>query len=353
MEPKRVSQRDIARAAKVHFTTVSLALRNSSSLPAKTRTRIQKLATEMGYRPDPMLTALQAYRKNVKSSSFVGTIAWINTYKVPSQLYKGKFTLVYLAGARQRCEELGYKLEEFNLSDTSKARLSNIFQARNIQGILLPPQPYNRAHLSFDWEKYSAVAFGYSLSRPSLHKVANAQYTSSRMGVRTLRKYGYRRIGFVTTHNTDERTDQNFSSGYLAEQRRAKPSEQIPMLILRDMDAEEQKRDFARWYRKHRPAVILTMYNRIPDFMEEQKISYSECGLALLILDSTHDGHFAGIDQNDHLIGRSAVDFLVGMMHRNERGVPDIPLRILVEGKWIEGKTVFHQNLTKAAKKRS
>jgi LacI family repressor for deo operon, udp, cdd, tsx, nupC, and nupG len=353
MVPKRVSQRDIAQAAKVHFTTVSLALRNSASLPEETRLRIQKLAEEMGYRPDPMLSALQAYRKTVKSSRFVGTIAWINCHKAVNPLQRSPFVRTYLGGAMERCEELGYKLETFNLWDTSKARLSNILQARNIQGLLLPPQPHNRAHLNFDWENYSAVAFGYSLSRPSLHIVANAQYTSARMGMRTLRKYGYRRIGFVTTRNTDERTDQNFSAGYLSEQRREKPSDQIPMLMLSDHGpnrtvdhtAAEQKKDFAAWYKKYRPTVVLTMYNRVASFMEEMQIPYTECGLALLIMNTEDYGKYAGIDQNDHLIGRSAVDFLVGMMHRNERGVPETPLRVLVQGKWIEGKTVFRQNL--------
>jgi len=349
---QRISQRDIAKSANVHFTTVSLALRNSPSLPEATRLRIQKLAQEMGYRPDPMLSALQAYRKTVKASGFKGAIAWINSYKNPADLYLGRFTRLYLAAARKRCEELGYGLEEFNLAEVSTARLSKIFHARNIQGILLPPQPHNRSHINFDWENFSAVAFGYSLSRPRLHIVANAQYSSARMGVRVLRKYGYRRVGFVTTMNSDERTDQNFSSGYLTEQRRASSADEIPVLYLKDYhDASIQQVEFFRWYKKHRPAVILSLYDRVSLFMKDLGISFNECGLALLILDPSSEGEFAGVDQNDALIGTSAVDFLVGMIHRNERGVPKTPLRVLVEGKWIDGKSVSHQHVRKAAKK--
>lgn len=47
------------------MTTVSLALRNHPRLPEKTRHRIQKLAKEMSYRPDPVLQALVAYRGKV------------------------------------------------------------------------------------------------------------------------------------------------------------------------------------------------------------------------------------------------------------------------------------------------
>ena len=36
----------------------------------------------------------------------------------------------------------------------------------------------------------------------------------------------------------------------------------------------------------------------------------------------------------------AAVDFVVGMLHRNERGVPVVPHRLLIDGVWIEGTTV-------------
>jgi hypothetical protein len=48
----------------------------------------------------------------------------------------------------------------------------------------------------------------------------------------------------------------------------------------------------------------------------------------------------AGIIQNESLVGRTAVETLVAMLHRNECGVPATPLRILVEGKWINSGEV-------------
>jgi len=59
---QRVTMRQVATRAGVHSTTVSLALRNHPSLPVETRERLQALAKEMGYRPDPMLGALMHYR---------------------------------------------------------------------------------------------------------------------------------------------------------------------------------------------------------------------------------------------------------------------------------------------------
>ncbi len=352
MVSNKISQRDIAERAKVHFTTVSLALRNSATLPETTRVRIQNLAKEMGYRPDPMLSALQAYRKNVKTAAYEGTIAWINTHTPPQRLYAmGAHIVAYRAGALRRCEELGYRLEDFQLMGMTSARLSRIFQTRNIQGLLLPPQPRNRCRFKLDWENYSAVSFGSTLSWPQLHVVTSAQYRASRIAARQLLSYGYRRIGFVTTHNSDERTDQNFSAGFSVEQRRLKPKDQIPMLILEDQPAPLEKKDFARWYKSFRPDVILSQYYRIPYYMEELGISPVECGLALLARNSDSD-EFAGIDQNDFQIGYHAVDFLVGMMHRNERGIPATPLRLLIEGKWVNGRSVARQNFKEKIFKR-
>jgi len=45
--------RDVARAAGVHQTTVSLALRNHASIPAATRERIKAAAAELGYKQIP------------------------------------------------------------------------------------------------------------------------------------------------------------------------------------------------------------------------------------------------------------------------------------------------------------
>ncbi|MEI8310547.1 MAG: LacI family DNA-binding transcriptional regulator [Verrucomicrobiota bacterium] len=332
MAENRIGLADIAREAKVHITTVSLALRDSPRLPATTKSRIQELARKLGYQPDPMLSALTAYRHNAKIKKAQGTLAWIAESRAI------KFEL-YHQGALQRCEELGYKLDRFALREMRPARLSKVLRARNIQGLLFAPQARNRAHLNLAWEEFSAVTFGFTLARPQLHVVTNAQYRSARMGMRALRSCGYRRIGFISTHNTEERTDQNFSSGYMVEQARLKKCDRIPMLIFKDNSREEQLRDLSAWHRKYQPDAILDHYNQVPFYMRELGISYDQCGLATLVR-ANDETELAGVNQNDLVIGRTAVDFVVGMIHRNERGIPEIPFRLLVQGTWFDGKSI-------------
>ena len=68
---------DVARAAGVHQTTVSLALRNDPRLPAATRERIQAHAKKLGYRPDPMLAALNFYRASRHAVKAPPTMAFL------------------------------------------------------------------------------------------------------------------------------------------------------------------------------------------------------------------------------------------------------------------------------------
>ncbi len=60
-----VTIKDIARRAGVAHTTVSRALRDSSLISSDTRQRIQKLASEMGYRPSMAARSLKTNRSQV------------------------------------------------------------------------------------------------------------------------------------------------------------------------------------------------------------------------------------------------------------------------------------------------
>jgi hypothetical protein len=52
------------------------------------------------------------------------------------------------------------------------------------------------------------------------------------------------------------------------------------------------------------------------------------------------DRIFSGTDENTLTIGVAAMDLLVTLMHRNERGVPTTPRTVLIDSKWVPGTTV-------------
>jgi len=59
--------RDVARAVGVSHVAISLALRGDARISEKRRAEIKLAAERLGYRPDPMLSSLAAYRRTKQS----------------------------------------------------------------------------------------------------------------------------------------------------------------------------------------------------------------------------------------------------------------------------------------------
>ena len=118
----------------MHRGTVSLALKHSPRIPAETRERILKLAEEMGYVPDPMLSSLAAYRNRQRETSYHGTLAWLTNSRNGVNWRLSPHYLAYYEGALERARSYGYKLEVFDINSEgmTPGRLEKIFEARNI-----------------------------------------------------------------------------------------------------------------------------------------------------------------------------------------------------------------------------
>jgi len=82
----RTSMRDVANAVGVSVSAVSLAIRNSPRVSAAMRQKISAKLVEMGYQPDPMLSALAQYRRSKTTAPISAELAWINCWPVPKKL---------------------------------------------------------------------------------------------------------------------------------------------------------------------------------------------------------------------------------------------------------------------------
>src|SRR4051812_45510213 len=104
--PTRVTLRDIARAAGVHFSTVSLALRDHPRIPAETRERLRQLARELGYVADPLLASLSSYRSARRRVPFRSSLAWITNYPTANGWKQVELFHQYFLGAAERARSL-------------------------------------------------------------------------------------------------------------------------------------------------------------------------------------------------------------------------------------------------------
>jgi LacI family transcriptional regulator len=334
----RATLRDIAQRAGCHYSTVSLALRQHPRIPAATRLRIQKIAHQLGYQPDAMLAALCAYREQKQVSDRRGVIGWLTNHDTELGWRTSACNRDYFEGASSRAAERGYVLECFWLAQPGMtgARMSQILWTRNIQALLLPPQE-RLCSIDIAWHRFSAVTFGYTLLEPKLHLVSNHEYRTMGKLFNELQQRGYHRLGLVNRRDHDERVDHNWLAAYLVEQNQLRPKNRLPPLILDDWNDQA----FLAWFEAHRPDAIVT---RLPDVLRCLRTAGvktpAEVGVAFHSLDEGCKT-FSGMKKNSFQIGVMAVDLVIDMLHRNERGIPAIPYRLMVEGSWYEGNTLF------------
>ncbi|MFZ4777151.1 MAG: LacI family DNA-binding transcriptional regulator [Terrimicrobiaceae bacterium] len=337
----RITIRDLAKRLDLSHATISMALRDHPKIAEKTRCRVKEEAERCGYRPEPMLSALATYRQMKKAPIDHGRLAWLYNNLSRAQMFSTPLFRRYFEGACSRANSLGYCVDEFYLDETKMtgSRLSSILQARGIQGILLPPQPRLQLNkrLEMLWDQFSAVTFGFSLFHPQLHMVGSAQYRIGMATTRKLQELGYERIGFLETETFGLRTDNNFLAGFHMASLSVPTSRRIPPLSIPEALPLARISERVRsWITRWRIDALVCVSGIQHILIEAGCRVPEDCAVALLGWQSEFP-NMAGMDEQGELIGVAAVNFLVGMIHRGERGVPESPYRLLIEGKWRDG----------------
>jgi LacI family transcriptional regulator len=337
----RVTLRDIARRLKVTHTTVSRALRDSHQISAILREKVRRVANELGYRPDPMLAALAHYRRANINAPICSELAWINLWPNPKDLRKQREFDLYWKGAFAEAERCGFRLEEFTPDKTmTMARLKQIFRARNIHGVLLPPKAPGQVPVwdDFEWDGFCVVRFGHSIQHPNVHLVASDQMSDGLIAYENIRRNGYRRIGLVTNEFRSKNLVR-FAAGYLFGSMVVPEAERLNPLILAQVNAHEDEQALLAWIKHTRPDAIITDLASLKEMLGHigYQVPQDVALAAMSVLDGNAD---AGIDQNSGEIGRAAVQMLISLINRNERGIPKICREVLIEGCWVDGSTL-------------
>ena len=336
----RVTLSDIAHRLNVSHTTVSRALRNDRQISKSLSRQVQQMANQMGYRPDAMLSALASYRRSNKTQPIAAEIAWINFWPEPEQLRDVHEFNLYWQGAVTEAERAGYRLEEFYLNnDTPARRLERVLLTRNVRGILIPPTRHDVVPDwgSFQWENFCIVRFGQTLHPPKAHQVTADQFYDGVLAYEKIRDKGYLRIGLVTTGMGGKRL--RFLAGYMSAQAQDVASRRLRPLMFAETPGPESLSKLVVWLKAAKPDAILTDQSRLPDLLA--LAGYRVPTDVALATTSVVDGYAdAGIYQNSDEIGRAAVQLLISLIHHNQRGIPDVRREILVEGEWVDGRSL-------------
>lgn len=341
MSRERPTMQDVAKKAGVSCMSVSLALRNHPSLPEKTRERIQKLAEAMGYRPNPLVSAFVTSRRSKGKGNAQLPLAFLTSLASPDEWKKNSTYHQYFKGASARARQLGCQLDQFwyDRKSITPERMSDILFHRGISGIIVAPIAEPGGTLALDWSRFSSVALGYSMAEPRIHRACNHQFHTMLLALQHLHELGYERIGLATSLLDDKRVDHNWIAPYLYYTQQVMGVSPLPFLGEEEWD----EISFLKWFQAHKPEVVVTTRGEIREWLKKAGYQVPQ-KVGLFLLDQWEGmREVSCIDQNSELVGSAAMDLLLGQLYRNERGVPENPKVVLVEGALRPGKTVVRR----------
>ncbi|MBK1879305.1 LacI family DNA-binding transcriptional regulator [Pelagicoccus mobilis] len=343
--------KDVAKAAEVHVSTVSRALKRDPALPADTITRINSIAKQLGYRRNPLTTALMEARRRGSPARFqasIGLLAFSNKHTQNSE--RSWLARVY-KGASEAAKESGFAIEIYNLIQDGTNRpeqLERVLDSRGVQGLILPPE--HEAPLPFElpWDKYSYLSLhtGRATNTPRFNQIASNHHSSTTLACSQSYKRGYKKVGLVLRDHPSNQVDYGrLVLGAFYARSSLEPEEnQIPPLKITELEVDT----IAKWVKKHGPDVIIFAGGGFSLTFDQKELIKrlatkgvsigSEIGMVVLC--QLPGEGIAGIDERPEEIGKHALQLLGDQVCRNERGIPSDPLTHFVDGIWVEGDTL-------------
>lgn len=336
----RATLRDVALRAGVHQSTVSLALRNDPRIPTATRQRIQSVARSLDYRVDPLVAALMRTRRRRLASDPV-TLAYVTSYPTrfgwrPEHHARPDF----FPGAQAEAGRRGFKLEHFWMREPGigPKRFVEILRNRGIRGVVLGRLPPGQSSLDFEYERFSCVTLGHTLTSVALPRVAEDHFDTASQAMEQCVARGYRRVGFAFSEANDSpAVGERWLGAYCAQQHQFAEADRFPPYCEREPAA----RTFARWFEKHRPdAVIATHAAPVAEWLRALGVAVPG-DVGLVDLNPLPKQDFSGVRNDPARIGALAIELLVGLLQRNITGLAAGPReQVLLPGHWCEGSTL-------------
>jgi LacI family transcriptional regulator len=185
-----VTLQDVAARAGVSAKSVSRVVNRQGEISEATRTRIQAVIDELGYRPNSVARSLLRQRTNT-----LAAVAWGIEYFGPSRT---------ITGIEQQAEELGYSVFLILVREPEKHEHKEILDAlvsRRVDGIVwaVPEVGENRSWLNAGWlRQLPPIAFLSMSALPGVRVVAVNNRGGARTATDHLIQRGRRKIGIIT-----------------------------------------------------------------------------------------------------------------------------------------------------------
>jgi LacI family transcriptional regulator len=331
---------EIAQELGVASSTVSRALRGDPRISVEMRHRVEALAKNTGYRPNPLVSALMASRRRRGGAGEVDVIALVTHYGGGKSWRSKDVCCWEYEGIVARAAALGFRVEIFALGDYGGDAdcLATTLRTRGIRGVLLGFSRDEAPHAVFHTEGFavaglSAYFRSTVVDRANFHGFYNVQ-----LALEQIHRLGYRRPALVVPHLNNQISNNSWSGAFLDWQLRLPVRDRCAPYIPHDA---EDSANFYAWLDANRPDSLLVYKIPVRRFLAKRRLLVpDDIGLAYLYRTSDEMGAAAGIDGNLSAVGSAALDLVVEKLNANQLGASSYPKEVLIKGFWRDGVTL-------------
>jgi len=339
-----VTMKEVADRVGVSRMTVSLALRGHRKISAETTEKVRVAARELGYIPNPYLSALGSHIRSSKQKGLQAQLAYLchKQIRSPSLLQEETpiFEEEFYLGAIQRAESLGYGIEriQLNEADMKSGKLNQALSSRGIMGLIVWRHFIKGFEWNIEWDRFALCTMGVSRDSWDFHSIECDRHRGMSDLVHNVRTLGYKRPGLVLLEEQDY-AHHHIQRSVVSDWQLQLPGEsQVPHLIDDDLN----KKRFLEWLDQHEPDVVICGLDYVWEWVIESGRSIPQ-EIGFVRPQITERKTLSGIRYDHGSMGEAAVEVIAGQINYNERGIPSVAKNILISGKWQPGESLRNQ----------
>jgi len=303
--------------------TVSNVVRGVRCVKEETAERVREALALFGYRSDPLLSALSAYRSGAAAGprNDWSSLAFLDSD--PSDYTRGMFSRLADEAGR-----MGYRLEGHELPQgaAGQRRLGRQLYHRGVRGILLGPSQQEQRLEGFKPEFFTMISIGALHHSPHTDSVSQDYFQGLCLAAQKCAEHGYRNIGLFVGQWHDARTGNQWYGAYQAFCHQFKVT---PRVWLYEGRQPPERPKFAAWVKKGKIDAVLTLHGCVSRFGPDGPgVRY------VLLNDLAVPPGWWHLSIPLQVIAREGLRLLDDHLRHLERGVPLWPRRICIPGQW-------------------
>lgn len=333
----RVSMKQVAEAAGVSKNTVSLALRSSPLVKIATREKIIEAARCLGYSLNPAMSKLMSEISLHPGKRHYLRLAFLNHFRHALDNETHPPLRAFFQGAHDQAIAMGYHFQEFQRPSTEQERQARDRQiwAMGFDGAVIFPFEEGHGSVDFSTLQIPKVAIGFTWNGTGVPRVACDYFGNVLRLYRIAWEKGYRRIGLLMTPDMNKRTSLRVSGGFLAAQREAACSIELP-IIMHDRQSPGALLAEAAGLSCDCLLVGATFQSYLPqELLRSKSIALASYSLSP---EQSKLG-MAGMDECCEKVGRTALHILASTIQQSQLdGLAELSVR--VPGEFREGPSL-------------